>query len=146
MAFKRVIIRRVGPLSWLLGTMVDIDLDLAKNLAELNSSLSTHQVRAALVATNRETRADSVAHGGTGDEPFWDLVSDERVHVFSVFGTNTFDLYIFAAPDFHELIDKLNSFAMVDVGELKDFLAMRYGITTPHISINRSHAEYWLSA
>jgi len=126
--------------------MVDIELDLAKNLAELNSSLSTHQVKAALVATNKEIRADSMAHGGTGDEPFWDLVSDERVHVLSVFGNDTFELYVFATSDFHELINKLNSFAMVDVGELKDFLAMRYGITTPHIYINRSHAEYWLSA
>ena len=127
-----------------LAPMIDIDTDLANILTALGSSLTAHSVKAALVDTDKEMRADSKAHGGSGDEPFWDMLSDERTHLFSVFGTDTFELYVFSSPDFTSLISKLNSLAMADVDELRELLATSYRIEAPQVSVGRSDAEYWL--
>jgi len=139
-----MLIRGSGRLAQALATMIDVDTDLSKVLRDVGSTLTLDDVRSALAATNREIREDSIAHGGSGEEPFWDMLSDEKAHVFSVFGPNTVDLYAFSSPDFHALISRLNLLAMTDVDELKELLAKVYGIGGPQISMSRSHAEHWL--
>jgi hypothetical protein len=124
--------------------MIDVDSDLGNVLRDVGSTLSAAQVRSALAATNKEIREDRIAHGCTAEEPFWDMLSDESAHVFSVFGTTTLDLFAFSSSDFHALINSLNSLAMADVNELKELLAKTYGVSVPQLSMSRSQAEHWL--
>ncbi len=126
--------------------MIDIDSELRVLLAGIESSLTVDGIRSTLATTARELREDNIAHGLPGDGPFWDLLSDERTHVFTVMDSTTLDLYAFAHSDFHGLISQLNMLSMSEIASLRELLSSSYGIENPQISVTRSQAEYWLSA
>ena len=125
--------------------MINIDIELGKILRASGSALIANDARSAFATTNKEIREDNSVHGGNGDEPFWDLFSDEKTHVFAIFSPTTVELYVFSSPNFNALIEELNTLTMVDVAKLKELLAAKYGVANPQIAVSRSLAEYWLN-
>lgn len=123
--------------------MIDIAAVLQDALRESGSLLTATGLREAFSATSKEIREDSLAHGESGDAPFWDLVSDERTHAFSVFAPDRFELFLASGGDFQDLVGRLNMLAMIDVDELRQLLVQTFGLERPLISVDRSVAEFW---
>jgi hypothetical protein len=117
--------------------------ELARLLHERGSSLTASQVRDNLTQSKREIAEDNSAHGLPAHSPFWDLISDEQVHVLSIFDSDTVDLFVFAA-EFNTLIRRLNALAMSETDRMRTLLQEEYDLVLPQISIPRPQAEYWL--
>eukprot|EP00456_Euglypha_rotunda_P086337 TRINITY_DN874_c0_g1_i3.p1 TRINITY_DN874_c0_g1~~TRINITY_DN874_c0_g1_i3.p1 ORF type:complete len:129 (+),score=17.92 TRINITY_DN874_c0_g1_i3:164-550(+) len=98
----------------------------------------------------RETRdcrddiyKDASQHSGDIAEPFFNFVIVEGGAIFTLFDSN-FSVYVVPCVE-SELIVQTNSLAMVDVGAVRDLLALEYGKSDPDAALPRSMGELWLT-
>ena len=124
--------------------MQDIDSILKNKLSELGSALSSSAVRQSFLRARIDIEEDNKQHGGSGSEPFWDMVSDERVHVLAVFRPERFRLFAFAA-EFVAVLRATDELSLGEVERLEQVLAEKFQADAPLVEVPRSQAEYWLA-
>ena len=86
--------------------------------------------------------ADSPAHDGHIEDPFFNFVISGGITAFTFFESE-FAIYAFECDE-AKLIAQTERFALANTQECKSFLAVTYGKSTPDIVVPRSIAEYWL--
>jgi hypothetical protein len=118
---------------------------------------SAHQISAALQSAIAQAgclkysepelrRATKKCLKGLGwtPRPFFNFVIAEDVAIFQIFD-DPFEFYIFPCDE-RELIRTFDFFAMREVGPCKEYLATRYGKTSPDIVAARSLAQLWMES
>lgn len=117
---------------------------LAELLKQKESTLTAMRVRDAITDAKLMYEEDNRAHGLDTYRPFWDLISDEHVHVLTIVDHTSVDLYVFTG-DFHRLIRRLHDFSPAETGAIRAMMRSDYELSKSDISIPRPIAEHWLS-
>lgn len=125
-------------------TLNEFELRLGELLA--NAGCSKYGVRD-LHRDAKECRdyvyADSIAHGQSASDPFFNFIVAEGVAMFTFFEFD-FAVYLFHCDEF-QLISDTEPLAMSDTDACKLLLARKYGKREPDLTIARGLAECWLS-
>jgi len=90
----------------------------------------------------REIRQDDIAHGGSGEEPFFNFVVAEGVGIFTLYGTGV-DFYVIRGQewDFRNHFDPL---AMPEVEPARAILASEFKRPVPDLSVEAGLSRAWL--
>ena len=90
----------------------------------------------------REIREDDIAHGGSGDEPFFNFVVAEGVGVFALYGA---DVEFYVVPgqevDFRRQFEPL---AMAEVEAARALLAEHFQRSAPDLVVESLLSRAWL--
>ena len=92
----------------------------------------------------REIRADDLAHGESGEEPFCNFVVAQGVGIFALYGTGV-DFYVIRGEE-SVFRDRFDHLAMIEVDATRAILASDFGRTTPDLNIEPELCRAWLSA
>lgn len=117
--------------------------DLSSLLAQFGTTMTESAIRRATKQCRDDIYADTLAHGGRVEDPFFNFVTSKGVAVFTFFESD-FSLYVFRCDE-AELIAETNRFAMSDTAECKAYLAANHQKPEPDIVAPRSVCEHWLS-
>jgi hypothetical protein len=119
---------------------------------------SARQALADAAGCWREIRQDDIAHGGSGDEPFFNFVVAEGVGIFSFYSTNV-DFYVVRADDLASRVDseplltteaewifrdRFEPLAMTEVDEARAILASQFNHRVPALSVEPPLSHAWL--
>ncbi|HNO76491.1 MAG TPA: hypothetical protein PKN33_00400 [Phycisphaerae bacterium] len=122
---------------------------LKTRLSELLRAAGGHdgaerELRLATKECRDELYADNILHGGSIQDPFFNLIAFEEVAVFTFF-EEPFLFYVLNCnvPD---LICDTEVFSMDDVAACKEYLATNYGKPNADISVSRTLAEHWIES
>jgi hypothetical protein len=130
------------------GSMLDLnEFESRLGLLLANAGCSKYGVREIHQDTKEcrnEVYADSVAHGQSPADPFFNFIVAEGVAVFTFFESD-FAVYVFGCDE-RKLISDTASLAMADTDACKLLLATNYGKNGPDVKIPRELAECWLSS
>ena len=95
----------------------------------------------------RDVYADAVAHGDSGDEPFFNYVAAEGAAVFTLYGP-TVELFVFAAEEAdlrdRDLREQFDPLAMSEVRRARRILATVFNKPEPDVAMDGPLAAEWL--
>lgn len=89
-----------------------------------------------------EIYSDTVAHGGTIDEPFFNLTIRNGWAVFTFFEAD-FSVYVLRCEEYR-LIGETEALAMDETVACKQLLSETYGKLQPDLVVPRAIAEQWM--
>jgi hypothetical protein len=90
----------------------------------------------------RDIRQDDIAHGGSGEEPFFNFVVAEGVGTFALYGAGV-DFYVIPGDesDFRRRFEPL---AMTEVDAARAILASEFKRSLPDLSVEPTLSHAWL--
>lgn len=92
----------------------------------------------------REIRQDDVAHGKSGEEPFFNFVVAEGVGIFTLYGT---DVVFYVIPgDEWDFRDRFEPLAMSEVESARAILASDFKRSAPDLTVEAPLSRAWLSS
>lgn len=112
-------------------------------LAGFGTTTTEPVIRRATKECRDDIYADTLAHGGRSEDPFFNFVIAEGVAVFTFFESD-FSLYVFRCNE-TDLISQTNRFAMSDTAECKAYLAEVHQKSLPDLVVSRPVCEHWLA-
>ena len=92
----------------------------------------------------REIRDDYVAHGGSGEEPFFNFIVAEGVGIFALYGTGV-DFFVIRGEqrDFRRHFEPL---AMSEVEAARAILESEFKRPRPDVTVDASLSRTWLAS
>src|SRR5262245_7077125 len=90
----------------------------------------------------REIRKDNIAHGGAGDEPFFNFVVAEGVGGFTLYGTDV-DFYVVCGDEL-DFRRRFESLAMNEVEPARAILASDFNRPVPDLTVAAPLRSAWL--
>ena len=97
----------------MIDTLDELMKALASRLEDTGTDFSERRLAAEMRACRDEIYADTLAHDGRIEDPFFNLIVIDSVAVFAFFD-EPFDFYIFHCDE-REVITKESELAMVEV-------------------------------
>jgi hypothetical protein len=103
---------------------------------------TAHQALADAAKCWREIREDDIAHGKSGEDPFFNYVVAEGVGVFALYGPEV-HFYVIRGQewDFRRHFDEL---AMIEVEAARAILASDFNRPNPDLTVTASLSRAWL--
>jgi hypothetical protein len=92
----------------------------------------------------RDVRQDHIAHGGSGEEPFFNFVVAEGVGVFATYGSEV-DFYVVRGDEW-DFRCRFETLAMTEVQPAREILASDFNRSEPDLTIDGPLSRAWLLA
>jgi hypothetical protein len=90
----------------------------------------------------REVRQDDIAHGGSGEEPFFNFVVAEGVGVFAFYGTAV-EFYVIPGDE-RQFRDHFEPLAMTEVEPARAIIQSDFKRLTPDVTVEARLCRAWL--
>jgi hypothetical protein len=92
----------------------------------------------------REIRQDSIAHGGSGEVPFFNFVVAEGVGVFAFYGTGV-EFYVIPGDEW-QFRDRFEPLAMTEVEPARAIISSEFKRSAPDVTVEAPLSGAWLQA
>ena len=117
---------------------------LSNLLTQIGSSFTIAEIRSSTKECRDEIYADTLAHNGRLEDPFFNFVVHKDVAVFAFFEAE-FSVYVLRCNE-AELIAETGKLAMSDTIECRDYLATKHQKPQPDLVVSRFVCEHWLES
>ena len=124
-------------------TFHDVQHRLDTLLRDAGCELYTaQQALAAAAECWRAIREDAVAHGQSGDDPFFNFVVAEGVGIFTFYGTDV-EFYVIPGEEW-QFRDRFDHLAMTEVEPARAIITSYFNKLMPDLTVDAPMSRAWL--